>query len=107
MWLKRFVEDSCYIPSPLSSPDLIDQAVDLLTQDIEQMSWLVFEKHKPSSPKAAVWWDESCTQAATTVREATTADSHSATLKALNREVHAAKQCWANNFLHNATPDRL
>jgi Endonuclease-reverse transcriptase len=54
-WLKCFMEGSRYVPSPLSSPDLIDQVVDLLTQDIEQTSRLVFEKRKPSSPKAAVW----------------------------------------------------
>ena len=101
------MEDSHYVPSPLSSPDLIDQAVDLLTQDIEQTSRLVFEKYKPSSLKAAVWWDKSCTQVATAVCEATTADSHSTTLKALNREVCAVKRCWANDFLHNATPDCL
>jgi hypothetical protein len=91
----------------MSSPEEVEQAALCLTQDIEEASTSTFETRKTYSPKGAAWWDDLCEIAATQVRAARGTEARKAADKALKQQVGAAKRRWANDFLHNATPEHL
>ena len=78
-----------------------------LTSDIKETSLHVFKARKGFSPKGAAWWNRECDQAAMRVREAQDQDACKEANKALRRTVAAAKRVWANDLLHNATPEKL
>jgi Reverse transcriptase (RNA-dependent DNA polymerase) len=66
-----------------------------------------FKTRKTYSPKGASWWDDLCKTAAAQVRATRGTEAWKATDKALKWQVGVAKRHWANNFLHNATPEHL
>jgi hypothetical protein len=106
-WICHLMEHSCYVPFNLFSTDQIDQAANLLTQEIEEMCQAIFKECKQPSLRTAVWWDKNCDRAAALVQEAPTLDAWKQTHKALIKEVQAVKHHWANEFLHNATTENL
>jgi hypothetical protein len=76
-------------------------------QDIEKTCLMVFKVCKCFSPRGSTWWNEDCDTVATEVRNAQDLETRKAASKNLQKEVSLAKRNWANDFLHNATPERL
>ena len=107
LWSRRFLELCPAAALVLSTTEEIEQEALRLTQDIEEASRSTFESRKGYSPRGASWWDESCDAAAAQVREARGTAARKAAGKALKQQVGAAKRKWANEFLHNATPEHL
>jgi hypothetical protein len=107
LWSRRYLDLSPpQNPNPLTA-DEAEQAVLHLTQDIEEASMSTFETRKGYSPRGASWWDEECDAAAAQVRAARGSEARKEADKALRQQVGAAKRRWANDFLHNATPEHL
>jgi hypothetical protein len=89
----------------LSTTVEVDKEAEQLMQDIEHTSMQTFKAWKGYSPRGSSWWNNKCDLAA--VRACKTQDPESCKVanKALQKEVSAAKWNWANEFLHDATPE--
>jgi hypothetical protein len=83
----------------------IDREACQITDDIENTSLLVFKAWKGYSPRGATWWNNECDLAVSRVQEAQDPVPRKATNKALHKTVALVKCTWANDFLHEATPE--
>jgi hypothetical protein len=104
-WIQQFLEVSPQVPPELTSLAELEEEAHRITDDIENTSLLVFKTQKGYSPRGAVWWNNECDIAAARVQEAQDPEMRKATNKALRKTVATAKRAWANDFLHEATPE--
>jgi hypothetical protein len=81
----------------------VDNEAKQLMQNIEHTSMQTFKAQKGYSPRGSSWWNNECDLAAARAHKTQDLESHKAANKALWKEVSAAKQNWANEFLHDAT----
>jgi hypothetical protein len=105
--MQCFLEVSPQNPSALTTTAEVEHEAHQLTLDIEQTSMLTFEARKGYSPRGSSWWNAACDAAAVRVREAQGSETCKAAEKDLRKEVRSAKRSWAEEFLHDTTPERL
>jgi hypothetical protein len=102
-WIKNFKSS----PPPLMFPsiptaDEVEQVAAELFETIQTANENTFCRRQPFHPKAAPWWNESCTAATQQMRNTEDKPNRNAAHAQLKRTVCAAKQHWANKYIENA-----
>jgi Reverse transcriptase (RNA-dependent DNA polymerase) len=105
-WITNFKVN---LPTPLLTTDrqAIEQMAGQLTHRIEQTSIATFQPQHNNPIRCARWWNSDCWEVVTAIRSALSDKERWEANKNLRATIRLAKQKWANNFLSNATMDKL
>jgi hypothetical protein len=105
-WLEVF-RANLRLPPLSTSADHIEAEAARLSQHIEDTSMSTFQPRHAKPIRCAYWWNDSCREAVTRVRNANSDDEKRAANKALKSAIKTAKQEWADDFLKDATTEKL
>ena len=103
-WTQAFKERSSHYHAPLQPPtsDTVEEAAEVLMEDIQRTNQEVLSKRHPPHPRAAPWWNVDCASATQTLCDTTEPEQRKVAHARLKGTVRAAKRTWADDYIRKA-----